>query len=470
MKMSDCIEQPNLQYFNDAQYYALAMNTRDEVIVAGRGVGKGAIQARRLQSCFQGMPGSMGGFVAPSVKRCLTNILPSMLIHLERWGFKRDLHYVVGRRPWKKLHWKSPIFTPANWENTISFYNGSVCNVISQDRSGTSNSMSLDYLIIDEAKFIDFEQLKDETFQANRGNEMYFRHFPLHHGMTITSDMPITKKGSWFLNYKDKQDPELVEVIEGLVYQIWRLKQKLLKTPDKHEQIQRRIDEYNKQLNFFRSQCLLYREYSSIENLALLGEEFIRRAKRDLPPLTFATSIMCQRVSISADGFYGGMSETANLYTAPNESVLNLHNLANAEGGALPNDCRMDADRNDKLPLLIAFDTNNLINWLVVGQVQGSKLRVLKSFFVKYERKIPELLDDFNTYYHYHRRRQIIFYYDSTMVGTNWGLHYNDPHKEVVRTLRSMGWAVREAYLGNPMNHVQKNALINNMFRGRARL
>ena len=338
--MSDCIEQPNLQYFNDAQYYALAMNTRDEVIVAGRGVGKGAIQARRLQSCFQGMPGSMGGFVAPSVKRCLTNILPSMLIHLERWGFKRDLHYVVGRRPWKKLHWKSPIFTPANWENTISFYNGSVCNVISQDRSGTSNSMSLDYLIIDEAKFIDFEQLKDETFQANRGNEMYFRHFPLHHGMTITSDMPITKKGSWFLNYKDKQDPELVEVIEGLVYQIWRLKQKLLKTPDKHEQIQRRIDEYNKQLNFFRSQCLLYREYSSIENLALLGEEFIRRAKRDLPPLTFATSIMCQRVSISADGFYGGMSETANLYTAPNESVLNLHNLANAEGGALPNDCR----------------------------------------------------------------------------------------------------------------------------------
>lgn len=89
---------------------------------------------------------------------------------------------------------KSPIFTPAEWSNTISFYNGSVCNIISQDRTGTSNSMSLDYVIIDEAKFVDFEQLKDETFQANRGNEMYFKHFPLHHGMTITSDMPVTKK------------------------------------------------------------------------------------------------------------------------------------------------------------------------------------------------------------------------------------------------------------------------------------
>ena len=98
-------EQENRQYFNDPQMYSLLMNTRDEVIVAGRGVGKGAIQAGRMQFCFQGMPGSMGGFVSPSVKRCLTNILPSMLIHLERWGFKRDLHYVVGKRPWKALHW-----------------------------------------------------------------------------------------------------------------------------------------------------------------------------------------------------------------------------------------------------------------------------------------------------------------------------------------------------------------------------
>ena len=468
--MIDNTEQPNRQYFNDAQYYSLAMNTRDEVIVAGRGIGKGAIQARRLQSCFQGMPGSMGGFVAPSVKRCLTNILPSMLIHLERWGFKRDLHYVVGRRPWKKLHWKSPIFTPANWENTISFYNGSVCNIISQDRSGTSNSMSLDYLIIDEAKFIDFEQLKDETFQANRGNEMYFRHFPLHHGMTITSDMPVTKRGSWFLSYKDKQDPELVKVIEGIIYQIWKLRAKMAKRPELHEAISKRLEELNRQLNFFRSHCLLYKEYSSIENLALLGEEFICRAKRDLPPLTFATSIMCQRIGIAADGFYGGLREDVNLYTAPNESVLNLHNLAKAEGGVIPNDCRMDADRDDRAPLLIAFDSNNLINWLVVGQVQGSKLRILKSFFVKYERKIPELLEDFNAYYHFHRRHQVIFYYDSTMVGTNWGLHYNDPHKEVIKSLRSMGWAVRDVYLGNPMNHIEKNALINNMFRGRARL
>lgn len=90
------------QYFNDAQLYLLSIMPRDLVAVCGRGFGKGAVQAVRALTCFQGMPGSMGGFVAPSVKRCLTNILPSMLIHLERWGYKRDLHYVVGKNHGKR--------------------------------------------------------------------------------------------------------------------------------------------------------------------------------------------------------------------------------------------------------------------------------------------------------------------------------------------------------------------------------
>lgn len=459
-------EQVHKEYFNDPQLYSLAMNTRDEVIVAGRGMGKGAIQAGRLMTNFQGMPGSMGGFVSPSVKRCLTNILPSMLIHLERWGFKRDLHYVVGKRPWKALHWKSPIFTPANWENTISFYNGSVCNIISQDRAGTSNSMSLDYIIIDEAKFINFEQLKDETFQANRGNEQYFHNFPLHHGMTITSDMPVTKKSSWFLSYKDDMDKELVEAIEGLVYAKWRAKRQQKAMPSQADAIQKKIDRIDAKLSFLRSKCLLYKEYTSIQNLALLGEEFIRRAKRDLPPLTFATSIMCKRIEISTDGFYGGMREDVNLYTAPNENVLNLEAL---NDGAIPNDCRQDSDLDAQLPLIIAFDANANINWLVCGQVgKDGKLRVLKSFFVKYERKIPELLDDFNDYYRYHRRRQVVFYYDATFVGNSYGTHSESFYRMIITGLRRKGWNVKSKYIGKPMNHILKNDLINRMFRGRA--
>lgn len=460
--------EENKQYFNDGQLYCLYMDTRDEVIVAGRGFGKGAIQARRLQECFQGMPGSMGGFVSPSVKRCLTNILPSMLIHLERWGFKRDLHYIVGKKPWKALHWKSPIFTPANWENTISFYNGSVCNIISQDRPGTSNSMSLDYIIIDEAKFINFEQLKDETFQANRGNEQFFHDFPLHHGMTITSDMPITKKGSWFLNYKEQSDPELIEVIEGLVYARYRAVRQLKAMPSRSADIEKKIERIDAKLRYFRSKCLLYKEFSSIQNLALLGEDFIRRAKRDLPPLTFFTSIMCIRIDISADGFYGGMREDVNLYTAPS-SKLALQDIRAEEGGGIPNDCRQDSDLDPRLPLIISFDANENINWMVCSQVgRDGKLRVLKSFFVKYERKIPELIDDFNDYYQYHKRHQVIFYYDATFLPQNYGTHNLNIRDTIKHCLKLHEWSIREKYIGKPMSHILKNALINDMFRGRA--
>ena len=460
--------EENKQYFNDGQLYCLYMDTRDEVIVAGRGFGKGAIQARRLQECFQGMPGSMGGFVSPSVKRCLTNILPSMLIHLERWGFKRDLHYIVGKKPWKALHWKSPIFTPANWENTISFYNGSVCNIISQDRPGSSNSMSLDYIIIDEGKFINFEQLKDETFQANRGNEQFFHDFPLHHGMTITSDMPITKKGSWFLNYKEQSDPELVEVIEGLVYARYRAVRQLKAMPSRRADIEKKIERIDAKLRYFRSKCLLYKEYSSIQNLALLGEDFIRRNKRDLPPLTFYTSIMCIRIDISTDGFYGGMREDVNLYTAPS-SKLALQDIRAEEGGGIPNDCRQDSDLDQRLPIIISFDANENINWMVCSQVgRDGKLRVLKSFFVKYERKIPELIDDFNDYYQYHMRRQVIFYYDATFLPQNYGTHNLNIRDTIKHCLKQHQWSIREKYIGKPMSHILKNALINDMFRGRA--
>lgn len=89
-----------------------------------------------------------------------------------------------------------------NWENTVAFYNGSYLNIISQDRSGTSNSLSLDHVFIDEAKFIDWEQLNNETLPANRGNKQLFGDCCLHHGLTITSDTSATKKGSWFMSWE----------------------------------------------------------------------------------------------------------------------------------------------------------------------------------------------------------------------------------------------------------------------------
>ena len=450
------------QYLNDGQAYMLMMMPRDLVAECGRGFGKGLVQAGRGLNCVQTMPGSCGAAVCPSVKRGLTNIVPSWMVHWENWGLRRDRHYIVGKKPWKALGWKKPIFEPANWENTIAFYNGSVINLISQDRSGTSNSLSIDWVTIDEAKFIDFEQLKDETFQANRGNQMYFGKCYMHHGITITSDTAMTKKGSWYFRYEQEMDPALVRVMEGLVNHLWVLREKLKKHPERAAYYEQKIRREEDQLNYFRSKCLLYCKFSSIINLAVLGKEFVRRMKRELPFLTFMVSIMCKRVGISPDGFYGGLREAINLYTAPNLSVLQLEAL-NTEGG-IPNDCRTG-------PIIIAFDANALINWLVCGQVgDDGKLRVLKSFFVKYDRKLEELCEDFLAYYHNHRSHRVIFYYDSTFLGQEYASSKGQSFAGIIKSMfRRHRWAVREKYIGKPWDHIKKNELINRMFQGRAR-
>lgn len=55
--------------------------------------------------------------------------------------------------------------------------------------------------------------------------------------------------------------------------------------------------------------AVYYKEYSTIENIELLGENYIKQMKRDLTPLTFQTSILCKRIGIAKDGFYSSMRE-----------------------------------------------------------------------------------------------------------------------------------------------------------------
>ncbi|MBR6375805.1 MAG: hypothetical protein IKR91_06195, partial [Alloprevotella sp.] len=368
---------------------------------------------------------------------------------------------------WKALKWKDPIFTPQNWENCIGFYNGSVCQIISQDREGASNGLSLDHILIDEAKFVDYEKLKNETFQTNRGNEMYFSKCHLHHGLTITCDTATTKKGSWFMNYEKQMNPELVKVIEGLVYLKWQTQQRMKAHPERAKYYQAEIHKIDRDLFVLRKNCLLYCRYPSLFNLAVLGEDFIRRMKRDLPALTFATSIMCKHIGIAKDGFYGSLRESINYYTAPN--VAYIESLKFDLQKLQKEDSRMDADCDPNAPLVIAFDANTNINWLVVGQVGiDGKLYVLKSFYVKYN-TLDAVVALFNDYYAHHKNRQVYFAFDSTFKGQGYGANTNeDFYILITNLLLSAGWVVEQVYIGNPMHHVDKYHLINRMLVGKA--
>ena len=453
------------EYFNDMQLEVMAIGAKDTIVVGGRGIGKGVVHAAYTLRNIQAMPGSTGAFPAANTKRALSNTLPSMLEHLERWGYKRDVHWCIGHRPPKSLHWPSPLIPPENWENVISFYTGAIGFIVSQDRAGTSNSKSFDWLDIDEAKYIDFDQLKDETFPANRGQQKEFDHCPWHHGMLIASDMPVTKKGSWFLNYADKMDTELIDLIQGLLCRQWEIRQKGASLSSYHL---KELADIEATLSSLRRRAIFYKEYSSLVNLQVLGIEFIKKMKRDLPPLTFQTSILCRRIGLLKDGFYSSM-RPRHIYSSTD---FHYHDSLGYDFEQLKlQDCRMDGDLQHQ-PLCIAFDFNANINWLVVGQPDHDlgRLNVVKSFWVKYERKLEALCEDFDTYYHHFRPREVIFYYDNTALGSNYAVNKEDFQWVIVHKLQQLGWTVRPVYIGRTMGHLEKHLLINRGFSGRGTL
>ena len=188
--------------------------------------------------------------------------------------------------------------------------------------------------------------------------------------------------------------------------------------------------------------------------------------KRDLTPLTFQTSILCQKIGIAKDGFYSNLRQR-HFYDASNFDYLDSFHLEPINSL----DSRADADHNPDAPLCIAFDYNANINWLITAQPYRNQLRVLKSFFVKFERKLPELINDFTNYYLLtQRNKTVVFYYDATALGSNYAVNEQDFRWVIVNQLQKNGWFVIEQYLGAPMKHDEKYLLINQGLAGRNKL
>jgi len=460
----------NKVYFNPPQQVTMFTGAHTTIFLGGRRLGKThGVAAPFVKRNFQQMPRSSGAFVFPSYKRGLTNTLPGTLKGLESFGLKRNLHYVIGHKPPKSLGFGKPIIEPANYEHVLSWYNGSIDYFISQDIIGSSNSLTLDYVMGDEGKFLDFEKLKDETFPANGGIKSHFGHIPYHHSMLFLSDMPSSKKGSWLLNYREKMDNELIDTIHGIIYELWKIRNRIKELKSKNKVIPKYLPSYyktlSKSLSELRSVAVYYAEWSSIENLLVLGENYIKQMKRDLPPLVFQTSILCKRLGILKDGFYSALNSKIHYYTRNNNDYLQglEYNLKAIQD----NSSLQDADVQPLEPICIAMDYNANINWLVAGQREGRWMNILKSFYVKYDRKLQELVDDFCHYYRHHMKKKIIFYYDSTAIRSNYAVSDSDDFSEVVRKrFQYHSWEVEMMYIGNPWKHKDKHLFINLLFKG----
>ncbi len=448
-------------YFNAPQREVMAVAAKNTYIVASRGLGKSeGFDAYDMVRNMNAMPRSCGGFVSPTYSKALQNTLPAICHALSRWGYIQGKHYFIGVRPPKSAGFKTPYIQPFSYDNVLSWYNGSIMHILSLDRAMSANSMNLDWLIISEAKYIDYNKLKSEIFPANRGNRQYFASCPWHHSVHASTDMPTSKMGMWILEKEKDMDKELIAGIRHAYSRYIYLKS----LPDRNDYVQAELAKVMRDLVQWRAAATFYAEYSIIDHFEILGEDWIWQMKRDLPDVLFRTSICNERLLKVANGFYPALDDDLHFYIPSTDNGrLSLigYNFEAYRGV----NCLGDADLDFDEPLYIAFDSNAAINSVVVGQIIDGELRTIKSLFVKTPRKLPELVKVFYDYYLPKIKKEVVVFYDATFVWTT-GSSDESYYDTIERILKGSNWDVTGVYLGQPVPHDWKHKEIDRALKG----
>jgi hypothetical protein len=446
-------------FFNRPQRMAMYVMANQEYHVWARRTGKshGLTGPRSLTNIFT-MPHSYGAFVGPSYKMMLTQTLPTTMSAWKYFGIYENVHYVINRKPPEKWGWKKPYIEPRNFENTISFFNGAIIVLISQDKVGSSNSRSIDWIVVDEAKFINYDRFKTETMPAVSGSVDSIREYKYHprfKSALYCTDMPVLKKSQWIFDFEKKMDTDLIRLI--LAY---RKKITTNKLTD--------FDSLQKELNQLRQNAIFYSEASAIDNVEVIGERYIHEQHRNLPEFEFRTAILNVRPGKIENGFYSAINENHYYITS---NVPYMEKIIGATSGfnfkkSQEIDSRMDGDLDTTKPLAIAFDFNANINCLVVGQNTDVELKVVKSMYVKTPRKLRELVNDFCDYYYNFPHKNVDFFYDSTALKGNYAVSDEDFSDVVTEVLHRRQWKVNRIYIGKPMLHNLKHLYIDQALKG----
>ncbi len=435
----------------------------NEYAVMGRGTGKTeGILSKKTERYLHSMPRGAGVCLGRTFVQILTRTLPGLIYGWEKAGYQMDKHYVIGKRPpakWLKAwNWKGPLRPPLNYEYFISWWNGGGIHLVSQDRAGSSNGITIDWLFGDEAKLLNREKLTRELLPANRGIVHDFKDNPYHHGMTFTTDMPIGTSGRWILDMEKEMDKARVTEI----LQLQLVRYKLVEmghaktTKMFHQELGKQISVIDDEIRLLRmgdkskseAKLLYYHEASALENIHALGFEYIKEQMRDTSLFEFDTQILNKRPLRLEDGFYPDLVEEIHGYFSYDYSYIDK--IGYDFDRLKLKDCRRDADVDPDQPLHIALDSNRSIHPLVVAQVKEREIRQLNGLHVLYPLKLNNVLKTFVEYYRFHRTKRIIYWYDHTMVGEQRNDRICD---EVVAYLEKEGWSVQQCYIGKASPH-----------------
>lgn len=491
---AESLAKVNLLYLNPAQLTVYNFGSRTTTVQAGRGTGKtdGLLSPYMIRST-QSMPRGTGIFLGNSIKQLFSKTVPNTITAIERMtGLKEGIHFFRGHAP-AKCKFKEPIVKPKIWENCIHFWNGFVWYMISTAVKAAANGMNVCAIAGDEARFMPEAVIKGEILPTLRGINTTHPGFdedlnPFYKSLYLVSDAPLTRRQEWLGKRRDEQTVDINRRIADMIAEA-NICPEIVESP-----------KFQRTLNRLRCKSSIYFSFSTIENIDILGEKFIRDMKRELTPTMFDISIRNVEKERISDGYYVNLNiDDIHGYTNSDEEQIEAATRQfsrkvvtqmysggrtlrveseSIDLGALgkADNCVLDTDIRPGEPLRIAFDYNANINCVVTGQTSTRRdigiLRVLSSMVYTKASRLEGLCTQWCRYYEPHRSscRDVIFYYDSTArQGAAYASEkYDDTRFSniVKRILKKHGWNVIEVSMGRPMSHNKKYEFLNGCLAG----
>ncbi len=571
-------------YMHPGQRRMYLSRARDQRLVCGRRWGKTQYLGGYMWEVADSMPRGIGIILGASRKQLFTRTVPGMMAALAAfYGFKEGVHYGWGRPP----RWVPPAMIPVKtYDNAMWFANGYINHLVSLAVFGSANSLTVNNIIADECKFLNYNKLIGEVMPALSGiippvaDERFSDNNPFYKSTCFVSDASLSNKNNWLEKEENKLDmritegefagktfrdiqDELFHYTDRVIFYtdllqnaeknhhrihevrpeqktLYRtIAQKMMNhegpfaalprqyrnmtrgmidyclsyhlideqdaeyiydyeyliTLDEHMEMAQIMNskKYQRHINDLQRKAFVVYRGSTLDNISLLGEEYIKRMKRDLSPLVFQISVLNQKPKRLGEGFYPNLDiENVHGYIADEcpaiDSSYRVHTASHVHAGTMEstqyespdfqylgmkNDCTLDGDVVDTLPLHIALDYNNIINWIVTAQVYPrdhvQAMNTLSSMFVKDGLMIQDLLRQWDRYYAPHKAKNntVFYYYNHTAKMRIYSLSGNADIKDtVIAELIKLGWSVEPVYMGQAMRHDMKYKNINEGLAG----
>jgi hypothetical protein len=457
------------RFVSNPQALVFAVQPSTAVAILPRGGGKTSnVAPFWFKHRVDLMPKGASGIIGSTYKQLLSRTLPPFLSTLKEMGFIDGVDFVIRKKP--PAFWECEQYVkPESFEDTILWSNGHVTYLISQDRAGSPNSLSLQFHLIDEARYLNKARYDDDaapTLRAGHVLKQLYGQLPEYLSTLYITDQPTTASARWIFDFEQYHDDRLIAMIVNIFSMMVETERKMDTDISKTEReaLRRSYNNLKDMYDILRKDAVLFIEGTLVDTVQILGKDAIRKMKRTMKPHRFNVSILGKRAKQIIGSFYPDLDDDIHCY---NERYNYDYVLHGQPFNGDRNNWRQDADLDTSLPLRLGSDHGARYNGFWIGQFKNNKLYLVNNIWVVEPEVNMDAVEKLHKYYEGFPSNEIIFYYDSTHIaksGKALNVTFVD---EVVDYLRSKGWTVRKVYIGATPAHIDRFNLASSCLRGK---